>query len=117
MKKFLNRFLCFIAIAIIIVVILIIIKFARNQANEREISEVLETIKTEAVNNEENGKKDVELSASYKGYKILGTIKIDKINIEYPILEYTSDDTLKISITTFWGEKVHQIGNFVVSRT
>ena len=30
-------------------------------------------------------------------------------------MEYTNDDTLKLSITKFWGEKPNQIGNFVVA--
>ena len=115
MKKFLNYFLCFLIIAIIIVVALIMKKYAKNQENEQDISEVLESIKAEAIKNEENGKEAQEIEAEYKGYKILGTIKIDKLDIEYPILEYTTDDTLSISITRFWGESVNKIGNFVVT--
>lgn len=113
MKKFLNIFLCILLIAIVIVIALIIIKYEKNQENEREIRTIIEGIKSETNASEETVPKEIE--AEYKGHKILGVIKIKKINIEYPILEYTNDDTLKLSITKFWGEKPNQIGNFVVA--
>ena len=115
MKKFLNMIITLLIIAIIIVVGLIIAKYAKNQANEREVAAVLTKIKSAAGVSNNTITEEKEIEAEYKGYKILGTIKIDKINIEYPILEYTNDDTLKISITKFWGDKVNQVGNFVVA--
>lgn len=115
MKKFLNMIITLLIIAITIVVGLIIAKYAKNQANEREVEAVLTKIKSAAGVSNNTITEEKEIEAEYKGYKILGTIKIDKINIEYPILEYTNDDTLKISITKFWGDKVNQVGNFVVA--
>ena len=38
-----------------------------------------------------------------------------KINIEYPILEKTNKESLKLSITKFWGEKINQKGNVVLA--
>ena len=38
-------------------------------------------------------------------------IKIPKIELEYPILETTSKETLNLSITKFWGNQINEIGN------
>ncbi len=115
MKKFLNIIIVLLLIGIIIVVGLIIMKYAKNQENEKDIKAVLTTIKNETKVANDIIEAPKEIEAEYKGYKILGTIKIDKINIEYPILEYTNDDTLRLSTTRFFGEKVNQIGNFVIA--
>ena len=42
---------------------------------------------------------------------VVGIIKIPKIELEYPILETTSVETLKLSITKFWGNQINEIGN------
>ena len=115
MKKILNIIITLLIIGIIVVIALIIMKYAKNQENEKEIKAVLSTIKNGAETTENIIEAPTEIEAEYKGYKILGTIKIDKIDIEYPILEYTDDNTLKLSVTRFWGDKVNQIGNFVIS--
>ena len=112
MKKFLNVVLCILIVAIIIVTTLIICKYAKNQENEKDIAVVMENIKEKTSKIDNNQE---EIKVEYKGYNVLGTIKIDKINIEYPILEYTSNDTLKISITKFFGEKVNQVGNLALA--
>ncbi len=38
-----------------------------------------------------------------KGYKVEGIIKISKINIEYPILEKTTDEAMQYSVTPLLG--------------
>ena len=57
-----------------------------------------------------NNKSEVKME--YKGYNVVGIIKIPKINIEYPIIDKTNDETMKYSITKFWGNNVNDIGNF-----
>ncbi len=110
MKKVLNILLGILIVATIIVIILIIIKFSNNQANERELGKVLEQIKSEAnINTQEAQDRKEEIE--YKGYKVVGTINISKINIEYPILEITTPESMKYSITKFWGDQINQIGN------
>ncbi len=91
---------------------MIIIKYAGNQANEKELSKIVGEMKKEqATENIENEEIDIE----YNGYKVVGTINIPKINLEYPILEATTNETLKLSVTKFWGEKINQVGNFCIA--
>ena len=56
-----------------------------------------------------------EIDQEIEGYKVVGIINIPKINIEYPILEKTNKESLKLSITKFYGEKINQIGNVVLA--
>lgn len=46
---------------------------------------------------------------------IIGTIKIEKINIEYPIFSYSSENLLKIGICRFYGPSVNVPGNLCVA--
>lgn len=56
------------------------------------------------------------------GYKYIsvGTVKIPKINVEYPILDGQTDsaeeteELLKISPTKFWGPEPNEVGNFCI---
>ena len=107
MKKICNILLVMIIIAIIAVTILIIIKYTKNQFNEKELSKVIETINKEITQEEVIQEKQMD----YKGYKIIGIIKIPNIELEYPILETTNNTTMRLSITKFWGNGVNEIGN------
>lgn len=103
MKKIYNYILYIILILIGIVVMLITIKYAKNAINEKEISKEIDNI------------KQAKQQTEFKGYKVIGVIKIPKINIEYPILEKTTKETLKISITKFYGNAVNEIGNLCLA--
>ena len=104
MKKIL---LVMIIIAIVVIVTLIVIKYTKNQINEQELSKVIETINKEITQEEVIQEKQMD----YKGYKIIGIIKIPNIELEYPILETTNNTTMRLSITKFWGNGVNEIGN------
>ena len=110
MRKICDILLVLITISIIIVVALIIVKHCKSQKNEQEVNVVVEQIKQEET---KENKEEIEME--YKGYKVVGIIKIPKINIEYPILESTTNTTMKISITKFWGNGVNQIGNLTLA--
>lgn len=56
-----------------------------------------------------------EIDEQIEGHKVIGIIKIPKINLEYPILETTSKETLNLSITKFWGNKINEIGNVTLA--
>jgi len=40
-------------------------------------------------------------------------IEIPKINLQYPVLDVTNQETLSLSITKFWGNRLNEIGNVV----
>ena len=45
---------------------------------------------------------------------IIGTIKIPKINISYPIFSEYSDELLKISVCKFYGPDINTVGNLCI---
>ena len=47
----------------------------------------------------------------FKGYKVIGIIKIPAIDLEYPILEETTQETMKVSISRFWGGEINSYRN------
>lgn len=50
-----------------------------------------------------------------KNYSVIGRIKIDKIDIDYPVLDKTTQETLNISITLFYGRGINQPGNVILA--
>ena len=67
--------------------------------------------------NQHHGNANAEL----KGYKIIGTVKIPRIELEYPILDidtYNPEETkepMKFSIVKYWGGQVNDYGNLSIA--
>ncbi|MBQ3145500.1 MAG: sortase [Clostridia bacterium] len=95
-------------IAAIIIGALVVIKYFNLYKNETEAKQVIANIKEELKNNDEPIK---EINQQIQGNKVVGIIKIPKIELEYPILETTTKETLNLSITKFWGNQINEIGN------
>lgn len=107
-------------IVAIVVICMIIYKYGSNQINEKESQEVVEAFSNiDFSQNEEKSESQNQLY--YKGYKVLGIIKIPKINIEYPIIEIGDIDPesakkpMKLSIIKYWGENVNDYGNLSIA--
>lgn len=101
-------------IAIIVVAIFVVKKFYNENKTEKLAKDVLETIKT-TTEETENGEVVQTIDAELGGYKVIGIIKIPKIELEYPILEKTNTESLNISITKFWGNEINEIGNVTLA--
>ena len=112
MKKIINVFIVILILAAIIVLGIIIIRYSQYQKNSEEAIEVVAQIEKEF---EETSGTEQKVETEYKGYGVVGIIEIPKINIKYPILNQTSDDSMQYSITKFAGGEVNSIGNFVVA--
>ncbi len=110
--KIYKTILLFLIIAIIIVSILIIIKYAKRYKTEKNAKSIIQNIKQE---NLQSQNLTDEINEEIDGYKVIGIIKIPKINIEYPILEKTTIESLNLSITRFWGNKINEIGNVTLA--
>ena len=95
-------------IATITVGILVAVKYVNLYKNEIEAKQVISNINQELENDNETIKK---INQQIQGHKVVGIIRIPKINLEYPILETTSKETLNLSITKFWGNQINEIGN------
>lgn len=48
-------------------------------------------------------------------YDVLGTIVIDKLGVEKNILNKTTDDSLNLSVTKFYGPNLNEVGNFCIT--
>lgn len=113
-KKICNLIITILVIALIVVIAMIIIRYGKNYLNEKEISKTLTTIEEELSNQSLNNENEV-LDVEYKGYKIEGIIEIPEINIKYPIINETNEETMKISVTKFSGPQANEIGNYCVA--
>lgn len=102
--------LILVLIAIILIVTIGRIISNRNQNDEnlkQVISQVNENIQTDA---------DGEIPyIEYQGYQVIGLIQISKINLEYPILIETTQDSLTKSITRFGNGEVNGVGNLCLA--
>lgn len=112
-------------IASVIIVFLIIRKYSRQDQVEEENEKIVsqfneflgeksqneneEIVYEESVTDNENEKRFDLLE--FKGFKVIGLIKIPAINLEYPILEETTKETMKVSISRYWGGDINSYGN------
>lgn len=114
MKKFYNIVIIALIIALVVVIAMIIFRYGNNYKNEKEVSAILANIEEE-FQKEITDEVTETIEAEYKGYKIEGIIEIPEINIKYPIINTTNEETMKLSITKFWGPEVNEIGNYTVA--
>lgn len=111
-KITISNILLFVLIIIaIIIVVLIAIEYSKRYKNEENIKEVMSEV-YENVQKENN--KEIPY-IEYEGYQVIGTVKIPKINIEYPILIESTKDSLKKSIARFGNNEVNEIGNLCLA--
>ena len=110
--KLLKVLLLILIIAAIVVATLIGTKFNNESVNERELKEIIASIQYQEDNSTEIVPTiDVEID----GTRVVGIIRIPKINLEYPILERTDTETLNRSLTKFWGNRINEIGNVAIA--
>lgn len=110
--KIYKAILVLLIIAAIVVAVFVVRKFYKSNQTENEAKSIVEEIKENLnTQNESEAYIDAELG----GYKVIGIIKIPKINLEYPILEKTNTESLNISITKFWGNEINEIGNVTLA--
>lgn len=107
-------------IAAIVVVGMIVYKYGSNLKNEKESQEAVAAFSNiDFSKNEEESGSQIQLE--YKGYKVIGIVKIPQISIEYPILEIGNIDPesakkpMKLSIIKYWGENVNDYGNLSIA--
>ena len=107
-------------IATIVIIGMIIYKYGSNQKNEKENQEVVEAFSNIDFSEKEE-KSENQIQLEYKGYKVIGIVKIQKINLEYPILEIgnidpkSAEKPMKLSIIKYWGENVNDYGNLSIA--
>lgn len=110
-KKYLSLFFFSISSCIIIIIYFIFSYFIKlNNINATNLLKSTYTINTlYGLNN-----NYTRLKFSNNIY-IIGLIEIPKINISYPIIEYTTENHLKISVCRFSGPLPNRIGNLCIA--
>ncbi len=104
---FYKAFLCVLLISLIITVILIVKKYGTQEKYEEKNEEIVEVFSRTEEKIDQNGMSLIE----FEGFKVIGLIKIPAINLEYPILEQTTDEAMKVSISKYWGGDINSYGN------
>lgn len=113
MKKICDIILILLIITAIIVGVIVGSEYIRREKNEDKLSAVVSQI--ENINTDMNNKEEKQESIKVDGYDVEGIIEIPKIDIKYPIVSVTSDETMKVAITKFWGTNINDIGNFCMA--
>ena len=104
-------------IACFVVIGLIAIKYGKNQENEKENKDIVETFSS--IDVDIQNKEKIKLKM--QGYEVIGIVKIPKINLEYPILNIGTPNPeetktpMKISIVKYWGGNVNEYGNLSIA--
>ncbi|MCL2355058.1 MAG: sortase [Oscillospiraceae bacterium] len=104
--KFLRIVLILLIIAAITVATLLVLRYWGNHVNRRNMRAVVAQIMEDETE---------EIEAYIEGHRVIGIIRIPEINLEYPILEETNDETLELSVSRFWGPDLNGIGNVVLA--
>ena len=98
--------LLIVVIFAIIVIVLIAKKYIGNQVNEEKNAQIIEEIKQH---------EEMTEPIKFDNNSVIGIINIPKTELEYPILDTTTKDNMKTSITRFSGGNVNEIGNLALA--
>lgn len=112
-KKFKLMFIISILIIALCIIIYLFSKY--NSYKKEKISNTLITnfgITTLYAN---NNNYIATTTANVEEPFVIGLLKIDKINLMYPILSNTSEELLKISPCRFYGPMPNEIGNLCIA--
>lgn len=104
-------FLIMLIIAGIIIFAIIFKKQYNDQVYDKENDEV--TKKFHELQEAQNQEQPIELQM--QGHKVIGIIKIPAIDLEYPIIDKTTKETMRISISKFSGGEINEIGNVALA--
>lgn len=111
--KIYKAILIVLIISITSIAIAVSFKFIKEYNNQKKTKEIVTNInkKIKDTNSDTAEKMNIEI----KGHQVIGIIKIPTINMEYPILETTTAETLNLSITKFWGNEINEVGNVTLA--
>lgn len=66
------------------------------------------------INDEEESTTSAKGKTTYKGFNVVATIQIPKINLKYPVLEKVTKKSLETSVAWLYGPGINEIGNNVI---
>ena len=107
---------CFIVICFLIFLFMRAINAHKNKAFSDELANNYHISTLYANHNESSQVQDSLKSASYLDSPfVIGMLKIDKINLNYPILSTSNKEFLNVSICRFAGPMPNEIGNLCIA--
>lgn len=104
-------FLIMLIIAGIIIFAIIFKKQYNDQVYDKENDEVTKNF--HELQEAQNQEQPIELQM--QGHKVIGIINIPAIDLEYPIIDKTTKETMRISISKFSGGEINEIGNVALA--
>lgn len=108
-EKIYNFLLGILIIAAIITIVLIIIKYGNDVKTQNEGKEFVANLQSQIIS------ENISQNIQYKGFDVIGIVKIPKIQLEYPILSVNTTNSMKISIGRYWGGNVNDYGNLSIA--
>lgn len=117
-EKILNFAILVLAIIAITIILLIAIKIKKNKETVNAMADVVDKVEELQQNLQEESSQTAKqqlLETTIDGYNIEGIIEIPKIGLKYPIINETNDETMKKSVTKFWGSNINEIGNYTIA--
>ena len=108
---------------IFIMFVALIISIISDVKSLKKISDNIDIIHDESNNYQDNTVQEQntievnieEVPDTVGSYKVLGTLVIDKIELTKNILDKTTDESLNLSVTKFYGPKINEKGNFCIT--
>ncbi len=135
-RKFFTILLIIVIIATLALVGYIAYNYISNYINTKEAAKIVEEFESEVQNiitieigeentnsQEENNqspsnivepKPQNKVTKKYKGYNMIGTIKIPKTKVSYPIVDSTSPSAMDTAIVMLYGAGLNKVGNTVI---
>lgn len=102
-------------IILVIIAIVLLVFVIRKFYNSHKMEKLAKDTISQIVNQTNEQDLTSKIDMQMNGYKVVGIIRIPKIELEYPILEKTTIDSLNVSITKFWGNELNEIGNVAIA--
>lgn len=116
LKKF--KIIFWISLLFILIFIMIYFLLRYHSSQKEKLSKNLAdnfSIHTLYSNNTDYISKKITSNLEDKEPFVVGLLKIDKINIMYPILSKSSEELLKISPCRFYGPMPNEVGNLCIA--
>lgn len=73
---------------------------------------VLDNIQSTTTTNTNTGTTTTK--KTYKGFNVVGTIEIPKINLKYPILEKVTKKSIEVAVAVIYGPGPNEVGNTTI---
>lgn len=100
-----------------IFLVLLFWKLYQNQEQEKIAKELLNTYQLTTMYSNSSSYDTSKLNSNIINQApfVIGMIKIDKIDLSYPILSESNDNLLKVSVCRFTGPMPNEIGNLCIA--